>query len=94
MYSKVCFVCKAPTESMETMRSHLKENDHIKEFPSSELWDQPEFYFSTFEDDSLLCLLDDSAYEKDESKFKVIPEEYDFQINKDIMQNFEELSLK
>lgn len=78
---------------MEELRIHLKENDHIKEFPDCELWDQPEFYFSTFEDDSLLCLLDDSAYDQDESKFNVIPEEYEFRINSDIVNNFQELTL-
>lgn len=91
VYSKQCFICKKQTNSMEELRTHLKENDHIKQFPDCEHWDQPEFYFSTFEDDSLLCLLDDSAY--DESKFNVIPEEYEFKINSDIVNNFQELTL-
>lgn len=78
---------------MESLRQHLAENEHVKVFPSSELWDQPEYYFSTFEDDSLLCLLDDTAYDKDECKVKVIPEEYDIRINNDIVQNFEELKM-
>ncbi len=78
---------------MEELQKHLSENDHVKHFPSSDLWDQPEYYFSTFEDDSLLCLLDDTAYDKDESKFKVIPEEYNIKINNDIVRNIEELKL-
>merc|ERR1719468_424217 len=91
VYSKQCFICKKQTNSMGELRTHLKENNHIKQFPDCEHWDQPEFYFSTFEDDSLLCLLDDSAY--DESKFNVIPEEYEFKINSDIVNNFQELTL-
>jgi len=40
------------------------------------------YYFSTFEDDSLLCLLDDDAYSKDEQKINVIPEDVNFKKSK------------
>ena len=42
------------------------------------------YYFSTFEDDTLLCLLDDSAYSADEAKFQVIPEQLDLRINDEL----------
>ena len=49
------------------------------------------YYFSTFEDDTLLCLLDDSAYGADEAKFQVIPEQFDLHVNdelaKELMNN-------
>ena len=93
VYSKCCFVCKLEFDSMDMLRNHLTEKMHIKEFPSAELWDHPEFYFSTFEDDSMLCLLDDAAYDQDQSKFQVIPEQYDIQINKELMNDLKQLSL-
>ena len=34
------------------------------------------YYFSTFEDDNLLCILDDTAYSQDEIRINVIPEQY------------------
>ena len=46
------------------------------------------YYFSTFEDDSLLCLLDDTAYSIDESKIKIIPEEIDMNMNNDLINKF------
>lgn len=45
------------------------------------------YYFSTFEDDSLLCLLDDDAYSKDEQKIKVIPEDVNIKINEDVLDS-------
>ena len=34
------------------------------------------YYFSAFEDDNLLCILNDNTYSQDEAKIKVIPEQY------------------
>lgn len=73
------------------MLKHLEESGHVKQFPDVELWDQPEYYFSTFEDDSLLCLLDDTAYSKDESKIQVIPEQYDLVLNEELIKSLKEL---
>ncbi len=41
-FLNVCFVCKQEVKSNEEMRKHLEENEHIKQFPEQELWDQPE----------------------------------------------------
>ena len=49
------------------------------------------YYFSTFEDDSLLCLLDDSAYSKDEQRIKVIPEDMKIKIDEAVLDNLKEL---
>lgn len=93
VYLKTCFICQKVIGSMSKLREHLENVQHIKEFPANELWDQPEYYFSTFEDDNLFCLLDHNAYEKDECKYKVIPEEYDIAFNAHIMDNLKELKL-
>ncbi len=84
VYLKTCFVCRHQAESSDELREHLKRTEHVKNFPEPDLWDQPEYYFSTFEDDSLLCLLDDSAYDKEQ--FSVIPEEYDIKINEELLK--------
>jgi len=48
--------------------------------------------FSTFEDDSLLCLLDDTAYNKDESKVIVIPEKFDVEIKEEVFEDMKNLN--
>jgi hypothetical protein len=52
------------------------------------------YFFSTFEDDNLLCILDDTAYSTDELKFKVIPEKYEIKLDNETIQYLKELSLK
>ena len=78
-------------QSKEKLALHLDENDHIEQFPPIEYFDQPEYLFSTFEDDSFLCLLDDSSYSKDEEKIKVIPEQYDLKFDENFIQNFKNI---
>jgi hypothetical protein len=87
-------VCRQKFASSSDLLKHVSplESGHIREFPGEQHWDQPEYYFSTFEDDSLLCLLDDAAYSKDECKIKVIPEEMDIKVNSDLLKNLHELT--
>ncbi|CAF0704556.1 unnamed protein product [Brachionus calyciflorus] len=88
-----CFICQKNFDSKEILLNHLEEDDHIKEFPDMDLWDQPEYYFSTFEDDNLLCLLNDNGYNKDESKIQVIPEELNIEIKKELLDSLKELEI-
>ncbi len=39
----VCFLCKLQLNSKEELRLHLHRDGHIRETPSQELWDQPEY---------------------------------------------------
>jgi len=80
-------------ETLASLLEHLKSSKHIQDFPDNQLWDQPEYFFSTFEDDSMLCLLDDTAYSKDESKVVIIPEQYDLNINDELFQNLKDLKI-
>jgi hypothetical protein len=88
-------VCNKSMETRSSLLEHLKSSKHTNELPMSfkELWDQPEYFFSTFEDDSMLCLLDDTAYSKDESKIVIIPEQYDLNINDELFQNLKDLKI-
>ncbi len=46
VYLKNCHICKSESfDSMEKLREHLMLNDHIKELPSNELWDQVIIFF-------------------------------------------------
>ena len=89
MFSNNCFVCKGNFDSKEQLLSHLNDNEHLNKFPEKDYWDLPDYYFSTFEDDNLLCLLDDEAY--DESKIQVIPENMEVKINEEIVKNLKDL---
>lgn len=88
-----CFICQKNFTAKEDLLKHLENDDHIKEFPDMDLWDQPEYYFSTFEDDNLLCLLDDNGYNRDESKIQVIPEEVKFEIKKELLDSLKEFDI-
>lgn len=90
---KNCFICSKNFGSSEELLKHLETDGHIREFPDMDLWDQPEYYFSTFEDDNLLCLLDDNGYNKDESKIKVIPEDLTIEIKKELLESLSEIDL-
>ncbi|RNA31813.1 zinc finger protein 277-like [Brachionus plicatilis] len=93
VFLKNCFICSQKFDSNEELLKHLEADDHIKEFPNMDLWDQPEYYFSTFEDDNLLCLLDDNGYNKDESKIKVIPEDIRIEIRKELLESLKDLDI-
>jgi hypothetical protein len=84
-------VCKKSFENKEDLLTHLHEGNHISEMPDEKFYDQPEYFFSTFEDDNLLCVLDDSTYLKDELKYQVIPEQYDIKIDEELISNFKEI---
>lgn len=38
----------------------MEEAKHISLLPERKTWDQPEYYFPTYENDTLLCTLSDS----------------------------------
>lgn len=37
-----CYICKQTVNSKQDLIEHLENNEHIKELPSREYWDQPE----------------------------------------------------
>ena len=86
-------MCSEPFKNRNALLEHLQSSNHFQKFPDKELWDSPEYFFSTFEDDSMLCLLDDSAYSKDESKIVIIPEQYDLNINDELFQSLKDLKI-
>ncbi|BFZ10310.1 hypothetical protein BsWGS_13349 [Bradybaena similaris] len=60
VYHRRCYGCQQVFEDKEKLHSHFSEHsDHIKKIPDAEAWDQPQYFFPTYEDDCLLCQLDD-----------------------------------
>nr|CAD7416585.1 unnamed protein product [Timema poppensis] len=55
-----CMVCDKEHSSRQSLLVHMETSQHFT-VPPSKQWDQPEYYFPTYEDDSFLCFLDNMA---------------------------------
>jgi hypothetical protein len=53
----LCLGCGEVFPSGEEMLKHLSWSNHYE--PSAKDWNQPQFYFPTYENDNLLCVLDE-----------------------------------
>jgi hypothetical protein len=58
VHSKKCLFCNLSCKSSSNLQEHLFEEQHCK-IPELKIFDQPEFYFPTYENDALLYLIDD-----------------------------------
>lgn len=85
-----CVSCNQRFGSQELLLQHLKEEQHFG-IGSQKQWDKPEYFFPTYEDDGLLCILDDNPNDDmDDTVVRIISEDPVAQINKDA----EKLSLE
>lgn len=55
-----CYSCQAKFKSKAELRTHMENAKHTSLLPDSKTWDQLEYYFPTYENDTLLCTLSDS----------------------------------
>ncbi|KAK7798699.1 hypothetical protein U0070_000351 [Myodes glareolus] len=55
-----CYGCHVKFRSKTELRTHMEEAKHASLLPDRKTWDQLEYYFPTYENDSLLCTLSDS----------------------------------
>ncbi|KAE8615852.1 hypothetical protein XENTR_v10008639 [Xenopus tropicalis] len=60
MHQCRCHGCQGKFQSMAELTVHLEKEGHFGTLPERSLWDQPQYYFPTYENDSLLCTLSDS----------------------------------
>ncbi|KAI5105428.1 zinc finger protein 277 [Silurus meridionalis] len=60
-----CYGCQRKFGTKEEVVRHLKEAGHVTQLPDSTHWDQPQYYFPTYENDALLTALSDSEGECD-----------------------------
>ncbi|XP_028400631.1 zinc finger protein 277-like [Dendronephthya gigantea] len=59
VYNSKCIFCKERFTSNEVLLDHLNKMCHFELPDRSMSWDQPEYFFPTFENDGLLCGLPD-----------------------------------
>ncbi|KAJ8245662.1 hypothetical protein GJAV_G00273120 [Gymnothorax javanicus] len=55
-----CYGCQRRFSSKAEVLGHLMEARHVMTVPERSVWDQPQYYFPTYENDALLCGLSDS----------------------------------
>uniref|UniRef100_A0A8D0C2R0 Zinc finger protein 277 n=1 Tax=Salvator merianae TaxID=96440 RepID=A0A8D0C2R0_SALMN len=55
-----CYSCQQKHQSKKELVNHMEETKHIMLLPAKSMWDQPQYYFPTYENDILLCTLMDS----------------------------------
>ncbi|XP_036719425.1 zinc finger protein 277 isoform X3 [Balaenoptera musculus] len=55
-----CYGCHETFKSKADLRTHMEEAKHTSLLPERQTWDQPQYYFPTYENDTLLCTLSDS----------------------------------
>lgn len=93
MYTLKCVTCCETFATNEDLIAHLNQAQHYGIGDKSQ-WDQPEFFFPTYEDDPVLCHLDDTASsnstrsaspqpEPDDSSVVIIAEEFQSSVNLD-----------
>ncbi|XP_058045661.1 zinc finger protein 277 isoform X3 [Ahaetulla prasina] len=79
-----CFKCEKKFQLKKELICHLEDSKHIAVLPDKSVWDHPQYYFPTYENDTLLCSLSDNedelAAEKRTDNIPVISEDvYDIE---------------
>jgi hypothetical protein len=84
IHLKQCLSCDENFENSENLLCHLKHENHLK--CDRKLFDKPEFFFPTFEDDNFLCHLDnfdENDEMSDDSNGAVVSEDRILSVNQD-----------
>ncbi|XP_026167258.1 zinc finger protein 277 isoform X3 [Mastacembelus armatus] len=55
-----CYGCQEKFETRADVLGHIVAEGHVMQLPEVSAWDQPQYYFPTYENDALLCALSDS----------------------------------
>ncbi|XP_053282663.1 zinc finger protein 277 isoform X2 [Pleuronectes platessa] len=55
-----CYGCEGKFLSRADVLRHIAAAGHVMKLPDVSTWDQPQYYFPTYENDALLCSLSDS----------------------------------
>lgn len=59
LFTNQCYICDRKYSDPKSIENHLIESEHIFQLPTEDLFDFPEYYFSTIDDDCFLLFLDD-----------------------------------
>uniref|UniRef100_A0A3P8YLH9 C2H2-type domain-containing protein n=1 Tax=Esox lucius TaxID=8010 RepID=A0A3P8YLH9_ESOLU len=61
-----CYGCQEKFGSKAEVIHHVMDAGHVMQLPETSTWDQPQYYFPTYENDALLCVLSDSDSESED----------------------------
>ncbi|XP_033100480.1 zinc finger protein 277-like isoform X2 [Anneissia japonica] len=59
IHQNKCFSCQEKYPSKDELYEHMTKEQHISKMPDRKVWDQPQYFFPTYENDTLLCALED-----------------------------------
>ncbi|XP_054632693.1 zinc finger protein 277 [Dunckerocampus dactyliophorus] len=69
-----CYACHDKFRSRGDVLRHIVDNGHVMKLPPVSTWNQPQYYFPTYENDALLCTLSDSdGDQSDETNQEDVP---------------------
>ncbi|KAK2163112.1 hypothetical protein LSH36_85g01007 [Paralvinella palmiformis] len=60
IHQNICPVCQQRFDVKQVLMDHMNKAGHVSQVPAATVWDQPQYFFPTYENDTLLCGLDDS----------------------------------
>lgn len=66
MLNNRCISCEKKHEDLSTLQQHLMEGRHFV-IPAKERWNQPEYFFPTFEDDALLYFIEEAEADDEDA---------------------------
>lgn len=66
VYKNNCVKCQENFPSRLAVLEHMKKEQHLTLPDQNSLWDQPQYFFPTYENDTLLCSLEDDEDEDDD----------------------------
>ncbi|XP_041795080.1 zinc finger protein 277 isoform X2 [Chelmon rostratus] len=55
-----CYGCQEKFDCRDDVLRHIVDEGHVMKLPDVSTWNQPQYYFPTYENDALLCTLSDS----------------------------------
>ncbi|XP_066489942.1 zinc finger protein 277 isoform X2 [Tiliqua scincoides] len=65
-----CYGCQEKFQLKKELVNHMEESKHMMLLPDRSMWDQPQYYFPTYENDILLCTLSDNEDEPTAGKYR------------------------
>ncbi|XP_062418819.1 zinc finger protein 277 [Pungitius pungitius] len=63
-----CYGCQETFGSRDGVLRHMEVKGHTMTLPDASAWNQPQYYFPTYENDGLLCSLSDSEDDEEEAR--------------------------
>lgn len=89
MHTLKCVCCQQEFTSLDLLVEHLKGNNHYT-IGEQHCWDQPSYFFPTYEDDQFLCHPEDDSPDQSDDSSVVISEK----VNVNVSTEAESLSLE